>query len=533
MIALVYLVPAWLAGIFLQGVFGCPSILLLVVAIVSAVLAAYSGIKLWHNVKAEREKWLLRGAIVLITFSVGGLRYQLAQPSHEPDSLLYYVNQPNLKITGIVTSEPVYTAKTDSYRLSVSEISLPNSSVKVSGDIFVRTATNPPRNSGDKLQVQGTLKLPVEVESDGFPYRDYLARQGIYVTLDYPHTQLLATDQNFFLLNWLNSARAAARNIIKASIQGDEGDLLVAVLLGDRQGLSPNIKQDFQLSDTVHILAISGSNITIAIGLMLLVLRRMFKRKTALVLAMSGAILYVLMLGATPSAVRGGLMGSLAIIGILLGREYVGLTGLQIAALLMTIAQPLLLWNIGFELSFLGTLGLFLIARPLEEKMAGWPPIVREGVALTISAEATTLPLTMFYFHQLSFVAVFANLFGVPALELILASGALTVIGGGLFAPLGVALGWISWLFAAYLLGTVHFFAVLPFGQALVPNFHPIWIFVYYVVLTFGLLWWRGQANWLQDGLLTLSQSRSVKFTLLLTLLLTWGAVGFYWLTTH
>lgn len=531
MIALVYLVPAWLAGIFLQGVLACPLWLLLAVGAVSAGITLYTGWQWRYIGNPTPNLWLFRLSLVLTVLFLGGIREQLAQPSNGPDSLQYYINQPNLKIIGTVTSEPVYTAKTDSYRLSVSEVFLPDGSdIKISGDVFVRTVATTSRQSGDKLQVEGTLKLPTEVEGDGFPYRDYLARQGIYVTLDYPHTQFLATNQNFFLINWLNAARAKFREIIKASVQGDEGDLLVAVLLGDRQGLSSSIKQDFQLSDTVHILAISGSNITITIGLMLLILRRLFKRKTALIIAMSGAILYVLLLGATPSALRGGLMGSLAIIGILLGREYVDLTGLQIAALLMTLFQPMLIWDISFELSFLGTLGLFLIARPLEEKMHGWPPLVREGVALTISAEATTLPLTMFYFHQLSFIAVFANLFGVPALELTLATGFLTVSGGFLFAPLGVALGWISWLFAAYLLAEVHFFAVLPFGHAIVPDFHPVWIFIYYVMLGFGLLWWRGGEKWLTNNLLMLSQSRAAQFSLMFILLITWGVAGYYWL---
>jgi competence protein ComEC len=248
---------------------------------------------------------------------------------------------------------------------------------------------------------------------------------------------------------------------------------------------------------------------------------------------MLSAILYVLLLGATPSAVRGGIMGSLAIIGILSGREYRGLLGLHVAAMLMTLYQPHLLWDIGFELSFLGTLGLFIIARPLEDKMRGWPPLVREGVALTIAAELTTLPLTMFYFHQLSPIAIFANLFGVPALELVLATGGLTVLGGWLWSPLGIGLGWVAAIFASYLLGTVHFFAQLPFGHAILPQFHPVWIGLYYIVLAAWLGWWRDDQKRLEEWLLQLAQSRRVQTGLLSTLMLVWSAIGFSWFTHY
>ena len=542
-----YLVPAWLAGIFLQGWLGLPIVWLLF-GLLGAV--GFAGLGFWQksvqaqsaqtgsrtlarNMISPKVFWLV--ALGVATMLLGGLRYESAQPPDGPTGVLYYVNQPNITILGVVVDEPVYTAKTDSYRLRVRQI-LPSGEaatpVEAQGEVFVRAALYPERQPGDLLELQGTLKLPKEIEGDGFPYRDYLARQGLYVTLDYPRGRLLTTgqDQKFFLLGWLASAREGARQIIKASVPGDEGDLLVAVLLGDRQNLSRAIKQDFQLSDTVHILAISGSNITITIGLMLLVLRRLFKRKTALTIAMLGAVLYVLLLGASPSAIRGGLMGAMAIIGILLGREYYGLLGLHAAALLMTLFQPRVLWDIGFELSFLGTLGLFVIARPLEDKMRGWPVIVREGVALTIAAELTTLPLTMYYFHQLSFVAIFANLFGVPALELVLATGGLTVLGGWLWGPLGVGLGWVAWVFAAYLLGTVHFFAQLAFGHAIVPEFHPVWIGIYYIGLAFGLVWWRDEQKRLQKWLGAATKSRWVMAGLVVAFVLVWGAVGFNWL---
>ena len=259
-----YLVPAWLAGIFLQGWLGLPVVWLLFGLVGATGLA---GLGFWQkSVRAQSVQTRSQTpshivippevlglvALCVMTAMLGGLRYKSAQPSDGPDGVLYYVNQPNITILGVVVDEPVYTAKTDAYRLRVRQILPSNAAtpVEVQGEVFVRAALYPERKPGDLLELQGTLKLPKEIEGDGFPYRDYLARQGLYVTLDYPRGRLVTTgqDQKFFLLDWLATAREGARKIIKASVQGDEGDLLVAVLLGDRQNLSQDIKQDFALS---------------------------------------------------------------------------------------------------------------------------------------------------------------------------------------------------------------------------------------------------------------------------------------------
>ncbi len=228
--------------------------------------------------------------------------------------------------------------------------------------------------------------------------------------------------------------------------------------------------------------------------LVTLLLGRFFSRKTTLIITLVIIAFYVLLVGANPSVLRAGLMGALAIGGLLLGRDYEGLLGLEASAFLMTLYQPRVLWDIGFELSFIATLGLIIIGRPLErwERLKGWWPVIKEGLIITLAAEIMVTPLAAFYFHQISFVSLITNLLAVPALEAIMATGLLAVGAGWLFGVwlpwLAALFGYLVWVFLAYLISTVQFFGSLPFAAAVLPSFHPVWLFYYYFLL--GLVIW-------------------------------------------
>lgn len=494
---LLLITPAWLAGVFLYGWLDLPSFWLWVGVAGGIVL---TGVAFFYNHRYAHLAGMALSAglpLCLAAFCLGGLRLAADTPAHEPGNIIYYIGDDEVRIVGIVSGDPAYTERSGSYRFSVRQVYFPKTATKpvsVSGDVFVRGSAAPRRNPGDLLELTGKLEEPKEISGDDFPYRDWLARQGMFVSLSYPSSRLLATGQDFFFLRWLRDLKNSAKDNILKFVPGEEGGLLVAMLLGDRDGLTPEVKDSFRTTGTTHIIAISGSNITIAIGLVTFVLGRFFRKRTTLIIALVVIILYVILVGASPSVVRAGLMGGLAIGGILLGREYEGLLGLEASALLMTLFQPRVLWDIGFQLSFVATLGLIIIARPLQEwkPVKNWPPFLKEGLLITFAAEIMTLPLAAFYFHQISFVSLATNIIAVPALEAIMATGLVAMAAGWLFGGwlplLALGFGYLAWIFLAYLIAVVEFFAGLPFAWASLPSFHPLWLFYYYVLL--GLIIW-------------------------------------------
>lgn len=489
---LLLVTPAWLAGVFVYGWLELPPFWLIIGMAGGLV---FTLVALVYN---RRYSPLPGGTLPLFlplclaAFCLGGLRLAADTPSREPGNLLYYINQGEVKIVGVVSGEPNYTENFGSYRLTTRELYFPKDSPKaipVSGEVYVRGPATFRRNPGDLLELTGKLEEPKEISGDGFPYRDWLARQGIFATLSYPASRLRATGQEFFVLTWLREVKNSAKETILKFVPGDEGGLLVGMLLGDRDGITPEVKEAFRNTGTTHIIAISGSNITIAVGLVTFVAGRFFRKRTTLIIALAGIIFYVALVGASPAVTRAGLMGALALIGVLAGREYEGLLGLEASALLMTLYQPRVLMDIGWQLSFVATLGLIVIAQPLQDwkPVKSWPPVLKEGLLITFAAEIMTVPLAAYYFHQISFVSLAANVIAVPALEAIMATGLVAVAVGWLFG------GWLPlvatvvcfpvWLFLAYLIAAVEFFAGLPFAWASLPPFHPLWLFYYYAAL--------------------------------------------------
>lgn len=500
MAALLLVVPAWLAGIFLYVVLQLPTAGLAIGFAAGLLLLLYA---YFYNRRYSYLPGLAVSAalpLCLLAFCLGGLRMNWAEPSREPGSLLSFADAQEVRLVGVVSSEPVYTERSGSYRLNLRQIFAPANSANpqiISGEVFVRGAARPHRQSGDLLEIVGKLEEPREISGDNFPYRDWLARQGLFVTVNYPSsTRKIATEQDFFLTmaQWFTSLRVGATANLQQFVPGEEGGLLVGMLLGDRSGIGPELNKAFRDTGTSHIVAISGSNITIVIGLVVFVLGRFVSKKPTLIITLLIIAAYVILVGASASVVRAGLMGALSLGGLLLGREYAALLGLEASALIMSLFQPRVIWDVGFELSFLATLGLIIIARPLEDWkfVAKWPPLLKEGLLITIAAEIMVLPLAAFYFHQISFVSLLANVFAVPALEAIMAVGLIAAgfgwIFGGWLPILAVGAGAIVWIFLVYLIGTVEFFASLPFASTMLPTFSPIWLFYYYALL--GLLIW-------------------------------------------
>ena len=123
----------------------------------------------------------------------------------------------------------------------------------------------------------------------------------------------------------------------------------------------------FRTTGTTHIIAISGFNIALIAGALLLLFQRVLGRRRATLPAIAGVILYTVLVGAAPSVVRAAIMGSILILGSHLGRRSDTLVSLVVAAVLMTMHEPIVLWDVGFQLSFLATAGLATITPRLQQ----------------------------------------------------------------------------------------------------------------------------------------------------------------------
>ena len=202
--------------------------------------------------------------------------------------------------------------------------------------------------------------------------------------------------------------------------------------------------------------------------------------------------------------VRAALMGLLGFFAWQVGRRNLGMNALAITALLMVAVNPLLLWDAGFQLSFLATLGLILYAEPLtalagrllfrlahpQEAVQRVLPPLTNFVLLTFAAQIATLPIMAYHFKRISLVSLIANPFILPAQPAVMIVGGLALILSLFLFPLGQWIAWLAWPFVEYTIRAVELFDRLPGGTLYLGNTSPWLVGGFYVLLFGGTLGW-------------------------------------------
>jgi competence protein ComEC len=263
-----------------------------------------------------------------------------------------------------------------------------------------------------------------------------------------------------------------------------EATVVLGEVAGIRGRLPPAIDADLVDSGLVHILAISGIKVAIVAGLLQLMTAVIAGRRAALG-AIAGIGLYTLVGGASASALRSALMGSLGLVARSLRRDSEVLRSLLLAGALMLAWRPSLVADLSFQYSFLGVLGIHLFAEAIGRRLARVPRGIREALAVTAAAQVATVPLTAHYFQVVPLLAPIANAIVLPTLPVSIAGGLLLALVAALARAAGTTSGLAATLFAgleipvATLLlwlarlatGVGHLVAHLPGAVLRTPNF--------------------------------------------------------------
>jgi competence protein ComEC len=437
---------------------------------------------------------------LLLALALGAARYTLAQPRFDSSSLASYNDRDQTFILeGVLVQPPDERDTYSLLRLRVDRLRPVDDPLfqPVSGILQARITSGGAWRYGDRLHVQGRLETPPVLQD--FSYRDYLARQGVYSLMNQASARLLLHDQGNPLLALVYALKERALATLYRIFPDPEASLLAGILLGVETGIPEPVQQAFQATGTSHIIAISGFNITILAGLFsTLFVKLLGKRRRFLAAGLSVAAigLYTILVGAEAAVVRAALMGALALFARQVGRQQDGLNSLGLVAALMALANPNLLWDVGFQLSFMATLGLVLYATPFSEafvrlasrrlssstaqRLAG---PVGEYVLITLAAQVTTLPLIAYHFSRISLVAFLVNPLILPAQPPLMILGGLALLVSLVSRPLGQLLAYLAWPFVVFTIRVVELFAPFPgamleLGQVALPL-----ILLYYALL--------------------------------------------------
>lgn len=265
---------------------------------------------------------------------------------------------------------------------------------------------------GDLIAFQTTLKeFTPPLNPKAFDSRSYYANQNIYHQSYIPSTQwkILGHEQGNPLYQFIYKTRSSLLQVLAEHLSTpNEYAVAAALLLGAKDELNKDLRNAYADTGAMHVLAVSGLHIGILVGLLAFLLgfvRRSDKNwlriKTLLLLSLLWG--FALLTGASASVLRACTMFSFVIIGQLLNRKINIYNSLAASAFLLLCIDPLLLFQVGFQLSYFALVGIIYLHPRIykrwyiENKLGDW---IWNGVALSIAAQIATLPISLYYFHQ-------------------------------------------------------------------------------------------------------------------------------------
>ena len=439
-----------------------------------------------------------------VIFMLGMLRLHLSRPELGPTHISHYNDLgTRLSLRGTVIDDPDIR---DTYiglrvaceRLWIKELELYK---PVEGRILVYAPRDTSWHYGDLVRVQGYLETPPTF--DTFSYRAYLARQGIHAVIPDPKITLIRSDTGNPLLAILYGLRHRAKHTLRSLYPDPEAALLEGILLGIESDISPKVREAFNRTGTTHIIAISGFNVTILASIFLAGFGQWLGARLGAILAGLAIGFYTIFVGADATVIRAAIMAVLVIIALRIGRQAEGLASLAVAGILMTVVQPQILWDVGFQLSFAATLGLLIYAQPMQNYcarfMQRWIPkaqvkqtaqMISEVFLFTIAAQITTIPLTMYYFRRFSLISFVANPLILPVQPALMILGGITTFVGMVSLELARPLAAISWPLPAYTIHTVVAMSKLPAASigVVFPSTSMVWLLYAILVILTGIL---------------------------------------------
>lgn len=262
---------------------------------------------------------------------------------------------------------------------------------------------------------------------------------------------------------------------ISQILPSPQAELLSGILLGNKKDLPAGLKLALRDTSTLHIVVVSGQNLTLVAGLFLSI-AGLVKRKIAIIFSFAAIIFYTLLTGAQIPVLRAAIMALLGFSAELFGRQKSGVWVLTATAGTMLLVNPLWINDLSFQLSYLATFGVIVLAPNLEKALNFLPPFIKQDLTITIGAQLMIMPVIIQNFHQLSLIGLFTNLLVGWTMPFIMILGALMIFAGSVFAM-------AANVFLTYFIYVVQFFASLPFAWEYVGE--QIWIVWvgYYLVL--------------------------------------------------
>ncbi|SMD32309.1 competence protein ComEC [Reichenbachiella faecimaris] len=391
--------------------------------------------------------------LLLVSIGLIGMHHYGSSNSYNKRLLIQSTWNECKAFIGTITSFPTEKEKYMVYHVDVNLGIQDSGFLNIPTKILLYEKKAAEQNStlvyGDKVRIEGHPYLIDEAKNPHeFDFAKYMADQHIYLHQFVTHDQitLIGKHKANALMSAVYRIRSHFESVIKSNINGkDEEAIVLALLLGIKGQLNPEIKTAYATAGAMHVLAVSGLHVSIIYFLLNWLFKGIppgnFKRFVTPTISIMALWLYALLTGFSPSILRAVTMFSCMIFAKILDRKNQVFNSLSFVAFVLLIFDPTFLFNIGFQLSFLAVAGIVYLYPKLYQF---WDIQNRVGdylwqlVCVSLAAQIATFPLSIYYFHQFPSYFLIANLIVIPVAFAIMILG-LGVLAFGSFTP------WIGW----------------------------------------------------------------------------------------
>lgn len=350
--------------------------------------------------------------------------------------------------------------------------------IKMSQDI-------PSIKYGDSLYIEGEFKQPEEARNyKGYNYKQYLKTKKIIGTVELEKAKILKSSNGSFIHN----IQKYIRDTINGTLTDEEGNLLLAILLGDKDKLSEDIQESFKTSNLSHMLAVSGAHVSyIVLGLTYILQNSIIGKKNGKIVCIIFLLIFMAITNFTPSVTRACIMAVLTLFSGIIYRKSDVYTNISVAALITLIFNPYSLLDLGFQLSYGGTIGIIIFIKRIQEKKSNSKVInyIKQMALVSIYANIIIIPIMMYHFNTVSFTFIISNIMASPILGIIVITGLLFIITSITVKPLTRLIAIFIKPILSILIKISQICSKLPFSNILVVTPYIFNVISYYAIILY------------------------------------------------
>lgn len=469
------------------------------------ILATYYSLKKFFHFRKKREfkllsiaryskylKLIVNAKVVFIFMIFSILSYGIVLfQNHQYETL--YQDGEEVEIIGVIVSQKIEKPYYDLYQIKVLNSKSFNLYIQVS-------KKNKELEYGTQVKLQGEYKKPAKQRNEeGYDDTQYLKTLKIAGRVKVEQIEVVGEKKLNIILQSANTLSLKAKEKIETIFEEEKASILKGLLLGDTGEIQEDVKENFQIANISHVLAISGMHISYMIlGLQIVLKNRMGKKNTKIVTIFI-LVFYAFITGFSPSIVRAVVMGIITIGGELVARKSDVWNSIAISLLGILFYNPFLILNVGLQLSYLGTIGIILFQptilkifevkqsrkklksnRKLETVQKG-----KEMIAVSLSAQIMILPILLEHFNVTGIYFLVTNLLVSFVIGPIIILGFFCSILSFIFIPIAKLLVMPLNIGLAFL-NLIGRFSQLPFSKIYIPT--PSWIIIslYFISILIG-----------------------------------------------